>query len=133
MGVKPPHGLTPDGHLRGLPQSFTRSQKERPLSESIVIPTVRALVAIILHHDDEFATPVFSHSSANFRRKASASNAELQLFNMGAPDFSSLTLTNVKTQSSGCDMKTEAGRRLFVPGSRRRRLSTKSKSSGLKP
>src|ERR1043165_1374758 len=81
MGVRPPHGLTPDGHLRGLPQSFTRSQKERPLSESIVIPTVRALVAIILHHDDEFATPVFSHSSANFRRKASAGT--------GTPDFNS--------------------------------------------
>ena len=56
MGVKPPHGLTPDGHLRGLPQSFTRSQKERPLSESIVPAARRALVAIVLRVRDEFTT-----------------------------------------------------------------------------
>lgn len=56
MGVKPPHGLTPDGHLRGLPQSFTRSQKERPLSEFIVTSARAALVAIMLRVRDEFTT-----------------------------------------------------------------------------
>ena len=56
MGVKPPHGLTPYGHLRGLPQSFTRSQKERPLSEFIVTPPGEPLVVIVLRVRDEFKT-----------------------------------------------------------------------------
>ena len=64
MGVKPPHGLTPYGHLRGLPQSFTRSQKERPLTENILTPNARPLVANVLHHDDEFATGDFFISSS---------------------------------------------------------------------
>ena len=56
MGVKPPHGLTPYGHLRGLPQSFTRSQKERPLTEFILTSGREPLVAIVLRVRDEFKT-----------------------------------------------------------------------------
>src|ERR1700760_4319212 len=59
MGVKPPHGLTPYGHLRGLPQSFTRSQKERPLTEFILPSGREPLVAIMLRVRDEFTTRHF--------------------------------------------------------------------------
>src|SRR5215204_5176564 len=62
----------PDGHSRGLPQSFTRSQKERPLGEYIVASGARPLVAIVLRLRDEFETGAFSHFSVVCRRKASS-------------------------------------------------------------
>ena len=62
----------PDGHSRGLPQSFTRSQKERPLGEYIVAPGPPPLVAIILRSRDEFETGVFLHFPAVFGLKASS-------------------------------------------------------------
>ena len=49
----------PYGHSRGLPQSFTRSQKERPLGEYIVALPTPPLVAIVLHSHDEFETGIF--------------------------------------------------------------------------
>ena len=62
----------PDGHSRGLPQSFTRSQKERPLGEYIVAPGAPPLVAITLRSRDEFETGTFSHFAAVFRLKTSS-------------------------------------------------------------
>ena len=85
MGVRPPHGLTPYGHLRGLPQSFTRSQKERPLTVQIVTALGPPLVAIVLHRDDELKTSAFSHFPAIFRRKASSGT--------GAPNLTSFSFT----------------------------------------
>src|ERR1044071_3692743 len=46
----------PVGHSRGLPQSFTRSQKERPLGEYILAPGAPPLVANTLRSRDEFET-----------------------------------------------------------------------------
>jgi hypothetical protein len=54
----------PDGHLRDLPQSFTRSQKERPLGEYRVHLVLQPLVAIMLHSHDEFKIAGFSIFSA---------------------------------------------------------------------
>src|SRR5215204_4646603 len=62
----------PPGHSRGLPQSFTRSQKERPLGEYRVRPGAPPLVAIILRSRDEFETGHFPHLPGVFRRKASS-------------------------------------------------------------
>ncbi len=66
----------PDGHSRGLPQSFTRSQKERPLGEYIVSAGAPPLVAIVLRSRDEFETgrpaSFLPHFSSVFRRKASS-------------------------------------------------------------
>lgn len=62
----------PDGHSRGLPQSFTRSQKERPLGEYIVASGTPPLVANVLRSHDEFETGRFSYFSAVFRRKVSS-------------------------------------------------------------
>ena len=62
----------PVGHSRGLPQSFTRSQKERPLGEYIVPAGIPTLVAIALRSRDEFETGRFSHFPPFFRRKASS-------------------------------------------------------------
>jgi len=62
----------PDGHSRGLPQSFTRSQKERPLGEYIVAPCAPPLVAIRLRSRDEFETGIFSQFPVVFRRKVSS-------------------------------------------------------------
>ena len=47
---KAPGAPTPDayGRSRGLPQSFTRSQKERPLGERIVTAGASRLVAVSL-------------------------------------------------------------------------------------
>ena len=60
----------PDGHSRGLPQSFTRSQKERPLGKYIVAPPRPPLVAIILRSRDEFETGVFLYFPAPFGLRA---------------------------------------------------------------
>ena len=79
----------PDGHSRGLPQSFTRSQKERPLGEYIVAPGAPPLVAIVLRSRDEFETGSFSHFSVVFRRKASSgtatSNVASRIFSTVSP------------------------------------------------
>ena len=62
----------PVGHSRGLPQSFTRSQKERPLGEYRVRPGATPLVANTLRSRDEFKTGTFPYFTAVFRRKASS-------------------------------------------------------------
>ena len=62
----------PDGHSRGLPQSFTRSQKERPLGVYIVGPGATPLVANALRSRDEFETGTLPHFPAFFRRKDSS-------------------------------------------------------------
>jgi hypothetical protein len=61
----------PDGHSRGLPQSFTRSQKERPLGEYILSPDAPPLVANRLCSHDEFETGHFFHFPPFFLLKAS--------------------------------------------------------------
>src|SRR2546423_6494365 len=66
-----------DGHLRGLPQSFTRSQKERPLSEPIITRAPRPLVAIVLQGRDEFTTRDFYLTSV--RRKQEGKNLSTRL------------------------------------------------------
>src|SRR2546423_10852397 len=66
-----------DDHLRGLPQSFTRSQKERPLSEYIVTRAPRPLVAIVLQGRDEFTTRDFYLTSV--RRKQERKNLSTRL------------------------------------------------------
>ena len=79
----------PDGHSRGLPQSFTRSQKERPLGEYIVRRAPPPLVANVLRSRDEFETGAFSHFSAVLRRKDSSgtgtSKTTSRIFNTVSP------------------------------------------------
>jgi hypothetical protein len=50
---------TPDayGHSHGLPQSFTRSQKERPLGEKRVPSEAPGLVAALLRDEDDSEIP----------------------------------------------------------------------------
>src|SRR5215204_3814531 len=60
----------PYGHSRGLPQSFTRSQKERPLGEYIVAPGRPPLVANTLRSRDEFETGRLFHFPPFFGLKA---------------------------------------------------------------
>src|SRR5215204_1777851 len=62
----------PDGHSRGLPQSFTRSQKERPLGEYIVASGAPPLVANRLRSRDEFETGRFFHLPPFLRLKTSS-------------------------------------------------------------
>src|SRR3712207_7617289 len=62
----------PVGHSRGLPQSFTRSQKERPLGEYIVRRAAPPLVANTLRSRDEFETGPPFHFAPSFRLKASS-------------------------------------------------------------
>ena len=77
----------PDGHSRGLPQSFTRSQKERPLGEYIVAPGTPPLVAIILRSRDEFETGAFYYFPAIFRRNMAS--------DMGTSNLTSRILSTV--------------------------------------
>ena len=77
----------PDGHSRGLPQSFTRSQKERPLGEYIVPAGTPALVAIALRSRDEFETGRFFHFPPSFRLKTSSGT--------GTSNVASRTLSTV--------------------------------------
>ena len=88
-GAGLPHKPDPNGHLRGLPQSFTRSQKERPLTINILHAPGGPLVANVLRWGDESATSTFPRYFANFRRKVSsgtgASNFHSRTFRIVSP------------------------------------------------
>ena len=88
----------PDGHSRGLPQSFTRSQKERPLGEYIVDRGAPPLVAIILRSRDEFETGQKFYFPAIFGRKASS----------GAATSKTTSRTFVTVSPIVCEFETRA-------------------------
>jgi hypothetical protein len=57
----------PNGHLRGLPQSFTRSQKERPLTVFNIPARAAPLVAGVLQYGGN--SPTFA-APPNFTLRA---------------------------------------------------------------
>jgi hypothetical protein len=73
--------------LRGLPQSLTRPQKERPLTVNILPRAAGPLVANVLHRGAESATSCLTSYFVNFLRKTSSGT--------GTSNFTSRTFINV--------------------------------------
>ena|ERR1044071_2938778 len=85
----------PYGHLRGLPQSFTRSQKERPLTVVNIQARTQALVAMVLQSGGN--SPTFTRGDENAR-----SGRRLQLSRRGFtnPRFCGTTARHLAAQKS---------------------------------